>query len=432
MKLITKHNSYLSKKNISSITDYKKCLEKFSKNFDNEVALKTKTPIFFDTNVLLRYYSISFTAREKLLTFIETNKNRIILSSYVQLEFLRNREDVIQRFFEQVTNRIPKDFNSDVVNKMNNFLDQHKTVLKDYPFVETGIQKHKDELEKLLQKLNENSELKRKEHTNLIVNDKFLDSLSSCILYDGLLPDELELIKKDFDLLAKGISIDSIESIINKPNSAFPGLGDIKNKPDDPYGDFIIFHEMMKYMLNNNVDVIFLTFDNTKGDWMNKNKSPHLHYTQNMFANTNQILYIVDAERTLGELLNINIESLVNTEIIEQTIPITRDALIEITENNKIFHGIIPGLFLDSHVQELNLNGYKTIQEIKKDITRCEIAISEYKSKYGSHLNTVGILRACLRIANPSFVTSVSENGMVKPIPETALKRYEKYRKFLK
>ena len=120
MLQITKELSYFSKQNLSSLAKYSECLATYSKNFDNEISLKTKSPIFLDTNVLLRYYSISFTAREKLYDFIHTNKARIILSSQVQYEFLKNREDVIQKFFEQVTNKIPKDFNSDVVNKMKN------------------------------------------------------------------------------------------------------------------------------------------------------------------------------------------------------------------------------------------------------------------------------------------------------------------------
>jgi hypothetical protein len=426
MKSITKDINYLSKKNISSLADYKKCLDKFSKNFDNEVALKTDTPIFLDTNVLLRYYSISFTAREKLLEFIKANKKRIILSSYVQYEFIKNREDVIQRFFEQVTNKIPKDFNSDVVNKMNSFLEQHKVVLKDYPFVETGIQKHKDELGKLFEKLNETAELKRKEHNDLIVKDSFLDLLNSCTHYDGLSEDELELIKKDFDLISKGITPENSDSIINKPNAAFPGLGDIKNKPDDPYGDYIIFHEMMKYMLNNKIDIIFLTFDNTKGDWMNKNRSPHLHYTQNIFANTGQILYIIDAERSLGELLSINIESLVSTENIEKiSIPITIASITQLLENHKIFEGVRVSNIQPHVIGEFHINGYKTIEEIENDLDRAEIAIKEYRKAYGMQLSTVGVLRTALRIANANCKTAASANGEMVEMGEKTLEKYE-------
>lgn len=432
MKPITKDNNYFSKRNISSISDYKQCLERFSSNFENEVSLNTKTLIFLDTNVLLRYYSISFTAREKLFDFIKTNSKRIVLSSQVQYEFIKNREDVIQRFFEQVTNKIPKDFNSDVMNKMNNFLEQHKIVLKDYPFVETGITKQKDDLEELLQKLNETAEQKRKEHVDLIVKDKFLDLLATCISYDSLSNDELELIRKDFDVLGKAISPENMDSMLNKPYSVFPGLGDIKNKPEDPYGDYIIFHEMMKYMLNQKLDVVFLTFDNTKGDWMTKTRSPHLHYTQNMYANTGQILYILDAERTLEDLLNVNIESLVSTDTtsIEKR-KISIELLQELMERNAAFAHFERGTFTELIVQELTLNGYKHIDEIERDVQRASIAALEYNRANGQGLNTLGLLRAALKIANPNYNIMILKNGTKEFQNESRQRKYAKYRHLL-
>jgi len=314
IKTISEKNSFFAKRTIRSIAKYKECLDKFSKNFDNQISLKTDTIIFVDTNVLLRYYIISFTAREKLYHFFSENKKRIVLTSQVQIEFLRNREDIIQQFFEQVTSKIPKDFSSDIVNKMRNFLNQYKTVLKDYPFVEPGIEKHQSDLENLLKKLNEAVGLKRDEHFNLIEKDELLNFLANCYQCEELTIDEIGIVKKHFELLVANIKSENIESLVSKSNNVFPGLGDVKNKSEEAYGDYIIFHEIMKYMMNKKSDAIFLTFDNSKGDWMNKNKSPHLNYIQNVYANTGQILYIVDAERALGKLLDISINSLVSDD----------------------------------------------------------------------------------------------------------------------
>lgn len=426
MQIITDELNYFIKRNNSSILKYSECLKKYSSNFTKEISLKTDSSIFLDTNVLLRYYSISFTAREKLYEFIKNNKERMILTNQVQYEFIKNREDVIQRFFEQVTNKIPKDFNSDVVNKMKSFLETHKIVLKDYPFVETGIEKHKDELEKLLNKLNETSEQKRKDHIDLIVKDKFLDLLNSCTLLDKLENNEIEILKKNFDFLKKGISNENIDSILNKPDSVFPGLGDIKNKPDDPYGDYIIFHEMMKYIFTNKTDAIFLTFDNTKGDWMSKSKSPYLHYIQNMYSNTNQIIYILDAERTLGELLNVNIQSLVETEtdnIIEE---ISIKSLINLTKTNQLFNGAKTGLFSNDFIKELNLAGYNSISQIEADLNKGEIALQEYLNDKSTEFNTLGRMRITLRIVNPNYIYNVGKNEEIIKIQQP--ERYAKYR----
>lgn len=340
MEIINNEHSFLAKKNLSSITEYIECLDKFSSDFNKAISLENEFIIFLDTNVLLRYYSISFTARAKLFEFIKENSKRIVLSSQVQYEFIKNREDVIQRFFEQVTNKIPKDFNSDIVNKMKSFLETHKIVLKDYPFVETGIVKCQVELEKLLTKLNETSEGKRKEYTDLIVKDSFLDLLKECLMTEPLFENEIKKIKSDFDELKKLVKSEKLDSVfLNSHESVFPGLGDIVNKPDNPYGDFIIYHEIMKYQIKNKTNVIFLTFDNTKGDWMTKDKSTYLHYVQNMFLNTGKILYILDADRTLGKVLNVNIESLVEKES-EDIIALNVQSLTVLVKSHVIYNDV--------------------------------------------------------------------------------------------
>lgn len=426
MKLITKDICYLAKRNVFSLLEYKECLEKFSSNFETEVSLENKTPIFLDTNILLRYYSISFTAREKLLAFIKENSFRIILSPQVQHEFIKNRENAIQKFFDQVTSRIPKDFNSDVVNKMNSFLEIHKTVLKDYTFVEAGIITHKEELEMLLQKLKETVELKRKEYVDLLVKDNFLDILSTCQLDEGLSEDELDSIKKDFDLMSKMVSAESIDSILNKPNAIFPGFADIKNKPDNPYGDYIIYHEMMKFMLNNKTDVIFLTFDNSKGDWMTKTKASHLHYVQNMYSNTGGLLYIFDAERTLGELLDVDIESLVKTEANIQ-IEVTAQTLKQLSITHSIFNGVNQKPFPQHIIKELHLNGYNSINKIEDDLNKGLIAAKEYNKSKNNILSNIGMLRAGLKIVNHSYNIRVEPDNTIIKQSEQDLQGYRKF-----
>jgi len=247
---------------------------------------------------------------------------------------------------------------------MNNFIEQHNIVLKDYSFVEAGIKKHKEELEELLNKLKETAELKRKEYIDLIVKDQFLDLLSNCVLFEGLSNEELDIVKKDFDSLKKSISAENLETVFNKINSVFPGLADLKNKPENPYGDYIIYHEMMKYMLNNKTSLVFLTFDNSKGDWMSKSKSPHLHYVQNMYSNTSNILYILDAERTLEGLLNVNIDSLVNLEN-STLLSINLENLQQLALRHPLFKNIKPSPFQQSFIEELIMNGYTNINELE-------------------------------------------------------------------
>lgn len=429
MKVITEEINYRIKRHHNSVVNYNQCLNKFAENFKNATALKYNIPIFLDANVLLRYYSISFAAREKLYEFIKKNKKRIVLSAQVQHEFIKNREESIQRFFEQVTNRIPKDFKSDVVNKMNTFLEVHKIILQDYPFVEKDITKHQKELDELLQKLNDTVEKKRKEHVDLILHDKFLDLLNECILYDSLINDEIEIVKRDFDTMKKSVNADNIDSLMNKTNFTFPGLGDIKLKPDNPYGDYIIFHEMLKYMITEKTDVIFLTFDTTKGDWMAKSKSPHLHYIQNVYANTGQILYILDADRTLGETLETNIESLVELDS-EIGNDLNLENLKQLVNRHQIFQKKKLGIFTLDIIKELFLAGYSSIDEIEIDLNLALKIIVKYEKDRNTNFNTLGVLRISLRIVNPNYIHLV-QDGNSTEFSDLSIRRYEKYRKML-
>ncbi len=424
-KTITEENSFYSKRKISSIAGYKKCLDEFSKNFDKEVSLESDSPIFLDTNVLLRYYSISFTARAKLLEFLQKHQKRIIITSQVQYEFLKNREELIQRFFEQVTSKIPRAFNSDIVNKMNSFLEENKDVLKDYSFVEAGIVKYQTELEDMLKKLQGEVALKKEEHTNLIVKDSFLDFLASCIQCPSLNEVELKVIKDEFGSLSKNLTSDNVSNFLNNPNNAFPGCADIKEKPDDPFGDYIIFHEIMKFMINNKANAAFITFDNAKGDWMSKNKTPLLHYTQNAYSNTGKLLYILDADRTLGELLKINIDSLVPNEAKVDLRPITSDALNEFFINCGLFPGRVPAHFDEEDINEFAINGYIYMSQVERDIIKSAPSHKKYLETQ-PHLNSVGVIRSGLRVANPNYTIEIQKinDGIPTFMDKEFLKQY--------
>jgi len=429
--MITEEFNYNHKINKSTIKTYKKCIDLYSENFNNVKDLKSDLPIFVDTNILLRYYSISFSARKKLFDFVTENKSKIVLTNQVQKEFLRNREEVIKKFFEQVTNRIPKDFKSDIVNKLKSFNDQHKVILKDYPYVEIGIEKHKKELEKILEKLNKDLDDKYNEYKNLIWKDEFVDLLEECRLIDNLSEDEINIIKNKFDVLKKTVDSSNIDALLNKPDFVFPGMCDIKEKPEDPYGDFIIFHEMMKYMSEENTDTIFLTFDNSKGDWMSKNKVPHLHYVQNAFLNTNKLLYVLDAERTFEELLSVDIDSLIEIKNFVREGEIDIEILNNIFYTHPIFKDckyVAPNQFL---LKELSLNNYYEFKYLKKDLDKTIEVMKIYKEDHPTK-NSIGLLRGALRIANENYIHALdTKTGIRMMYTTNASKKMQLYRQLL-
>ncbi|MCH2046532.1 MAG: PIN-like domain-containing protein [Saprospiraceae bacterium] len=104
---------------------------------------------------------------------------------------------------------------------------------------------------------------------------------------------KIEQLKKEFNSLVK------TASNREKSKRVFPGMGDSNRRFKYPYGDFIIFHEMMYFAKEEQKDVLFLTYDTTKGDWLRKSGNVHAHYVENFYLNTGQMLYILDANSIL-------------------------------------------------------------------------------------------------------------------------------------
>ncbi len=415
MAAISNEFSFKSKTEQSSISKYQKCLELYENGFDEIKALKGDFPIFLDTNILLRYYSISFVAREKLFKFISEYSSRIILTSQVQKEFIKNRESIINDFFNQVTGKIPTSFQSEVINKMQTFINVNKIVLKDYPKIEIEINKQIGLLNDLLKELEEESEKSKKENENLTFQDDFLKLLNNCELLDSLEDGEIDLVKKDFNSLSNGITSDKVNSTIeNKPNCVIPGLGDIKEKPEDPYGDFIIYHEMLKYMKEKSTNIAFLTFDSTKGDWMLKDKRPHTHYITNTYDNTGNLLYILDAERLLSDILDINIESLLKDKEKEIEDSLSIDDITNLMQNNPIFKNREFKSCPEYILRELKLfGGYKHINEVIEDAIKGDEMSKARVIRTPNHFNTIGLLRHLLQAANTNYIRQIVEDGKI-------------------
>jgi predicted nucleic acid-binding protein len=311
--------SFVEKQAIHSIKTYSHVLAQYKAGQEGALKFEGDTPIFLDTNVLLSVYEISFKAREKIRQFIETYKDRIILTSQVQQEFIRNREKIIHAFQNSVTEQLPKSFKADVQNKLTFFKNNNRKKLEDYPEVETSLEKLEKSLEKLYEDICQKVEDKSGIANSLFLDDKFLDQLAELATLPPLDAEQVKTLKTDYDDLLK------VHKPAGKPNqseedgnikdaislTAFPGCGE-KGSKEDPVGDFIIFHEIMDYAKDNETDVIFLTNDVKKGDWLRTDGTAHTHYLENFYENTKKMIYILNAERSFETLFSdVSFESLV-------------------------------------------------------------------------------------------------------------------------
>lgn len=288
-------------------------LRKYASNFDACSKLEGDLPILLDTNILLGYYGMSQAEKEKLIEFLDKLQDRIILTKQVEEEFLRNRLTVIKKDFFGPLNKIAEDYGkmrSDIEGLLKNFRDNKKKILsQDYPDLFNKLQEIEEEVkatinnETFVTQVKERVEETTSNHKNIALIDGLLEKISKFKITNPLDQDEIDFLKEQYD---KQVEDYKKEKEISRWKIALPGCGETK---DDAIGDYLIYHEALKYMSENKTSLIFLTNDVTKGDWLQFDKNPHNHYIEQTYRLTEEIFYIIHAEKTLTEISFENIHN---------------------------------------------------------------------------------------------------------------------------
>ncbi len=293
------------------LNSYVKSLSKYKELLTGALSLEGDIPIFIDTNILLRYYGISFSSRKSFYDFLEKYQKRIFVTSQVQKEFVKNREDLIERFFSETLSKLETNFKEEIKNKVQSYIDRNKILLDDFPQFESKLQKITKDIEKTQEQLSKELDSIKGKSDETKHEDKLLSLIQKMNLLNSLSEENIKFLKSEFDSLKKNIDVAKIKNELSKSQVAFPGLADVKEKPENPYGDYLLFHEIITYMQKNSTDAIFLTYDTTKGDWIKENKEPHSHYIQIVYLATGQNLFFIDAERFFNTHLHKNFNSLI-------------------------------------------------------------------------------------------------------------------------
>lgn len=376
-----------------TIKSHKEVLDKYYAGFEEASKLGGDLKIFLDTNVILRIYSTSFKAREKLLKFFKDYKDRIVLTSQVQWEYVKNRENVINTFSTDVTTTIPTDFKKLVVNSLIKFKNDSKSTLVDYPEIWNDLEKIEEQVNSLYDRIEKETNEKNVSTNDIIYKDEFVKVFQDFTLIEVLEDNDLNCIKSEYDKFIKEINKSESEKELFK---VFPGCFEKSDKADDPFGDYIIYSEMLNYAFTNSCSIIFLTHDIKKGDWMQKNKSPHLHYVENFYQNTNQLIYILDAERILDQLLDISFKSLIQDQGVGKAHSYF-DEMEFFIQHTPSFENI-PIRDSQSAYDELNKFGVTTMDDFRKLIINTERFIPEIVKVY-PEIGVLAIIRSLLFIS---------------------------------
>jgi len=296
--------------------------------------------VFFDTNLLLDIYELSLKERKDILDFISNNKKRIFITSQVEKEFINHRFKAINALRKKIDNlsssfvtkstELRKSFDKqardlDDFVRLSVIKDDMPDTYKVYKQMRKKIEslRIKDEewaeYQKLEEKFQESLE-KEKQKTITAAGMEFDDEILSVISKASILPplsnDELKYVRDAYDNNFKVFKECKVEQD-KKTILSFPGCGDRKKfeeEEKDPYGDYIIYHELLKFMATEKRDVVFITRDTSKSDWVDSYKKPFVHYIVNSYYYTGKMLFIFPAKNLFkgkldgSELLNSDID----------------------------------------------------------------------------------------------------------------------------
>ena len=295
-------------------------LKNYELEFEKALSLDKSIAVFLDTNVLLSYYGMAASEKEKLLSFLKVNKDHIFLTAQVQEEFRKNRIKIIESDLFKPLRNIPSSLrkaSNEVCGKFQSFMDDHKKLLgSDYKdewnrLLEVQVKlKEIADIGEIATRLEEQVESTTKDYKDVKIVDDLLKVCSSLQMVDKLGEDRINDIKMLYDELIADYKNPKNSNLIN---SVFPGAGD-HGKKEYPYGDFIIYHEILCFVKENDRNAVFLTNEKSKGDWIADNFTPHVHYIEHTYNLTNRIIYIINAETPLRLSLE-NIHSNISEEL---------------------------------------------------------------------------------------------------------------------
>ncbi len=281
-----------------------------------------KIAIFFDTNFYLDLYELSLKERKEILDFFKANKKRIFITAQIEKEFISHRFDAIRSLrkkmdslssiFATKSTELRKCFDKQS-KELNDFV-RSSVIRNDMPETYQVYVQMQQVIEQL--RVNENQwerykQLEQdllacleKERQKTIItddleyNDDILTAISSFPILPSLSPEEIAFIKNSYDLNLQDYNNCKKEQE-KKTILSFPGCGDRKKFEDenrDPYGDYIIYHEMLKFMATEKRDIVFITKDTSKSDWVDSFKKPFIHYIVNSYRYTGKMMFIIPAK----------------------------------------------------------------------------------------------------------------------------------------
>lgn len=305
-----------------TVKEMQEALEAFhlKKKKITEWLYNDKTPIFIDANVLLSVYFSPVPLREHLSKFLQDNQSRLYITSQVERELIRHRLEFIDKNkgnlkaaakkvkaaignFETDFSKMFKELKNASVNahfvdsmpQTDALIDGLEAMATNEHLLSAEFSAFNDKLKEIDEKFNEEFD-KLFEKIDIEYRDPILSAISKINVLPPLSQSEYDFVKTLYTKLLERYDADKDKLA---PYLRFPGSGEDRDTAikDEPWGDLVIYHQVLAFMAENHLDAIFLTNDKAKLDWMKKDGEPYSYYIADAYKNTGHSLFIIPEER---------------------------------------------------------------------------------------------------------------------------------------
>jgi len=235
----------------------------------------------FDANILINLYSFPKEDYNEFINILEGISNRLWMPHQIGWEYQKNRYSGVNKSNDKhnTLKSLVKTLNSQL-KTIKNSITELQVDCVNINLVNGCL----DEIELNVKKMS--SGIDNFEIDNFNSNDKIRDKLDS--LYKKVggeypAPRLKELYKEAEDRYKSNIP---------------PGFEDRNKKEGNPFGDFILWNQMMDYARDNNKSIIFITEDTKNDWWLNRKPNPYLIKE---FSSTGQEFYMYSFGNFLTE-----------------------------------------------------------------------------------------------------------------------------------
>lgn len=296
--------------------------------WDYSRPLAPELPVFLDTNVLLGYYQMPLAARPLFVQWLQ--HHHCYVPDQVQREFKRHAHALQRKHRRHLQPPIAQEKLSHAKEELAHYLQHQARLLNDYPSWKQTLEALLLEAKHIAQQTEAYNQYFLKQGHDVLRQANKTAPIQWLQPLTAIQKREYKHLKREFDQAAaqaiqehnKGFG-DAIDAYQYRyPNHVFPGLGDVLSKQKNPYGDYLIYHEILKWAVQDGGDspVFFLTDDSTKKDWLDARAAPYPHYQQHFWEQTGRRLHISVARPLWQQWLGIDATTLLTTVDVQEDV----------------------------------------------------------------------------------------------------------------